>query len=979
MSSHCVLNLPALSAKYVWLPTCTLPTAGSGAFLFEARAHNDIHVALHYSCSELASQRDSRYPDAAAAYEFLFGGYTNTKSLIRRFGKQVALTSFKLTTGAAIPQGIFTRFWISISIDGVLAMGYGSVGENVILRWQDAEPVTTVMYVGLSSWDSPVQYRNFYTTPSSIVTGLHSGAGPRRTAVTRSASNEPYSPASAFTSIAPGQSSSNSSGSSSSSTSSNSFSSSLSGNSISSLQATALYESSLADSLLTPSSGAVTGPLASSASSPGAITNTSNSRRFSTPRSESVSSAGGAVSTEVIVDASFVSVVSNDWRYNLFSLQQSGIFCDVILNFADGSQSAVHSFVLAAASPLFALKFRQLRQSNPQHLVQEMNCFLSDADLDCDVTGYEWEVLMVAIYTGLLYGIQSLDVDRYIAISRGLQLANICDALVAQRSNLMSQPFAHSQSSLACEQTLLRFREVLLDATTPDDVEVYYAEHLEGSFGDCQLICDNMRFACHRAALGAHSNFFFRMFSGGFHECITRECDLTDMISADVLRQVLEYCYSGVLPPSIACDSRKLVDLMTASSEFMLTILKREVERRLCEVVQSPGFAADLVSLADAWDCPVLRDRCIDVLQVQFCSLPTDSVQNLSISVVEELLQREDLHADISQNDIFLFSLNWLASSVSNLPTQDVDVVKKGYETRVFPSLRIHLLSRDFLDGLISDTRYAALLPPVSFARLQRAASDLAESIAASAAASASASASASSSQLAFSLHPLAKSLSEMLPSNVKIPRLSVALAFVRPGDDNGVFYYIGSKGHTHPWTNPHSNGDVVVSCSSPRNRFSHSEFVVDRRTHSTVFFTSPTHQPWVAVDLGEKYRLLCTRYTLRHDSSASNFLRSWDFQASDDGQSWSCLRTHRNDTSISHSRACISFLVSTSSQGHPLPQDAQQLRESTCRPYRHFRVIMRDCSSSGSDQMVLSNLELYGFLVLRTLTQAAPTAPPAL
>jgi hypothetical protein len=190
-----------------------------------------------------------------------------------------------------------------------------------------------------------------------------------------------------------------------------------------------------------------------------------------------------------------------------------------------------------------------------------------------------------------------------------------------------------------------------------------------------------------------------------------------------------------------------------------------------------------------------------------------------------------------------------------------------------------------------------------------------------------------------------------LLPAS-RVKRCVTYLAYAQPGDTNGVFFFLGSGGHSHDWVNPHECGMVRVTTSSPRNRFSRAEHVIDRRAHSTVFFTCPTHEPWVAVDLGDQCRLRCTAYSFRHDASASEYLRSWDLEASSDGVEWTVLRQHRNDASVSHARAIVCFQLPRNQE--PDEQDPG---------HRMFRLMMRGPSSSGTDHMVVCALELYGYL----------------
>jgi hypothetical protein len=66
-----IIHLDPLCARYVWIEDLILPLPGQGVLAFEARATNDIHVCLHSERSRALSEGDSRFPSAAAQYEFV--------------------------------------------------------------------------------------------------------------------------------------------------------------------------------------------------------------------------------------------------------------------------------------------------------------------------------------------------------------------------------------------------------------------------------------------------------------------------------------------------------------------------------------------------------------------------------------------------------------------------------------------------------------------------------------------------------------------------------------------------------------------------------------------------------------------------------------------------------------------------------------------------------------------------------------------
>lgn len=104
----------------------------------------------------------------------------------------------------------------------------------------------------------------------------------------------------------------------------------------------------------------------------------------------------------------------------------------------------------------------------------------------------------------------------------------------------------------------------------------------------------------------------------------------------------------------------------------------------------------------------------------------------------------------------------------------------------------------------------------------------------------------------------------------------------------------------------------------------------------------------WFSIDLG--LRVVPKAYTLRHARGYnSSALRSWVFEASVDGETWTVLREHANDEGLREPGSTHTW---------PLPVSADMPEEG----WRHVRVRMTGPNSSGDcHYLSLSGLELYG------------------
>ncbi|XP_020576576.1 BTB/POZ domain-containing protein At2g30600-like [Phalaenopsis equestris] len=92
----------------------------------------------------------------------------------------------------------------------------------------------------------------------------------------------------------------------------------------------------------------------------------------------------------------------------------------------------------------------------------------------------------------------------------------------------------------------------------------------------------------------------------------------------------------------------------------------------------------------------------------------------------------------------------------------------------------------------------------------------------------------------------------------------------------------------------------------------------------------------------------MCNYYTFRHDGS-TNFPRSWAFQGSMDGETWTNLRVHENDNTICRAGQFGSWPV---------------LGPSSLLPFRFFRIILtgRTTGDSNNWNLCICFIELYGY-----------------
>ncbi|KAH9615065.1 hypothetical protein KSS87_017108, partial [Heliosperma pusillum] len=141
-----------------WQEEFKFKEAGRGCVAFEAFARNDVTVVFR---EHVGSQHYHYKTDSSPHYTVILGSHRNRRLKIEVNGKTVVDEE-----GVGLCSlGTFQSFWISI-YDGLICVGEGRYPfQNVVFQWLDSDPIHSVQYVGLSSWDKHVGYRNVNVLP----------------------------------------------------------------------------------------------------------------------------------------------------------------------------------------------------------------------------------------------------------------------------------------------------------------------------------------------------------------------------------------------------------------------------------------------------------------------------------------------------------------------------------------------------------------------------------------------------------------------------------------------------------------------------------------------------------------------------------------------------------------------------------------------------------------------------------------------
>lgn len=170
---------------------------------------------------------------------------------------------------------------------------------------------------------------------------------------------------------------------------------------------------------------------------------------------------------------------------------------------------------------------------------------------------------------------------------------------------------------------------------------------------------------------------------------------------------------------------------------------------------------------------------------------------------------------------------------------------------------------------------------------------------------------------------------------------------FSKDFDKNGVFYYIGKHGRPF-WNNPADTLQVMVSFSD------HGEGEIvgvpsdSASRKSVTCHTKNGEKSWICYDLGRVRRLIPNYYTLRHGGSSKELaLQHWRLEGSEEGDNWVCLSSHFNDMALHKKYGTSSW---------PITRDH--------KAFRFFRVIQAGPNASGSHELSVGGIEMYGTLL---------------
>jgi hypothetical protein len=147
------IELPALYGEYIWLPF-EFAKQDQGGISFEVKASNDVFICFAQDQFKARSINNQ-------VYEILLGGWNNNRHEIhtQNLGRPAAALNKEQNAQVMLSPVKFNKYWITLN-NGNIKIGQNDPEKNVFLEWNDPFPSTGMHLIGISSWDTPITFKN---------------------------------------------------------------------------------------------------------------------------------------------------------------------------------------------------------------------------------------------------------------------------------------------------------------------------------------------------------------------------------------------------------------------------------------------------------------------------------------------------------------------------------------------------------------------------------------------------------------------------------------------------------------------------------------------------------------------------------------------------------------------------------------------------------------------------------------------------
>jgi len=166
--------------------------------------------------------------------------------------------------------------------------------------------------------------------------------------------------------------------------------------------------------------------------------------------------------------------------------------------------------------------------------------------------------------------------------------------------------------------------------------------------------------------------------------------------------------------------------------------------------------------------------------------------------------------------------------------------------------------------------------------------------------------------------------------------------------DENGVLFYIGTKGRSQQYESPTGRGVIVTT--SPEPSKGDVSMLIGRTLEHCRLPGEPGST--VTISLGRGRTVIPSFYSIRHDAERGYVLRDWILWAQMVDEEWIVLSTHEADQTFSDTKK---------GEVYSWELDKGIVKERDCIA---FRIQMVGPNSENNHELHMSGFEVYGALI---------------
>ncbi|KAG2308633.1 hypothetical protein Bca52824_028381 [Brassica carinata] len=488
-----------------------------------------------------------------------------------------------------------------------------------------------------------------------------------------------------------------------------------------------------------------------------------------------------------------------------------------------------------------------------------------------------------------------------------MPLVRQCDEYInrLKLSNRASDPCKKVELSCPVSPLVWFYLKALYSSGEYSDVKICLTEH-------------GLTFQSHKVILSLWSVAFAKMFTNGMSESHSSTIYLTD-VSPEAFKAMLNFMYSGELNMEDTLNfGSDLIHLLFLADRFGVVPLHQECCKMLLECLSEDSVCSVLQVVSSISSCKLIEEMCKRKFSMHFdyCTTASLDFVLLDQATFSDILESADLTVT-SEEKILDAVLMWCMKAEEPQRWEDIDELMNYSNPETFSkkdSIRKQQLKQTN-PSIQSSCKF-----------VKEAASFLASRL--------------------------------TCPGNEATSRLQhrkssfKELQYIRDGDSNGVLHFVGTSYGSHQWVNPVLAKKIIITSSSPTSRFTDPKALASK-TYVGTSFAGPRMEDgrissWWMVDLGEDHQLMCNYYTFRQDGSRA-YARSWKFQGSMDGKTWTDLRVHENDQTVCKAGQFASWPITAA---------------NALLPFRFFSLVMTGPTADTSTpwNFCICYLELYGY-----------------